>query len=189
MLENSCEEKLLGETSKLMFFDLRPIGATWWRPFIKFCSVCGSLFSAIVPHNERYNIAKGTIGLKGLSVITKVSFKVISKLMTYKDVDQNLVSNFLYYFMFKIWTRLQTKKLEQRSLPRKIPTLPAELSNWHNSYLFLCHQGKTPFKYFSEPVPTDLKFVIHCCFVLQNFLWKHSLNGTISPFFTLYCTI
>ena len=96
----------------------------------------------------------------------------VPKVMTYVNLNQNLASNFQPYFMFKIGSRLRIKKLEQRSLPQKILTLQGELSNWQNSYLFLRHRRKTPFKDFSEPVPTDLKFVKHCCFGEHKFTLK-----------------
>ena len=97
VVKNSCEEKLLGEISKLMFLSLRPIGATCWRPFIKLCSVCTSLFSAIVLHNERYNIAKGTIDLKVWVFSPK--FLLRWYVMTYIELDQNLASNYLTLFL------------------------------------------------------------------------------------------
>ena len=87
--------------------------------------MCTSLFSAIVLHNERYNIAKGTIDLKVWVFSSKFLFRWY--VMTYIELDQNLASNCRHYFLFKMWTRLQIKDLEQRSLPQKIPTPPGEI--------------------------------------------------------------
>ena len=64
------------------------------------------------------------------------------------------------------------KILNNEACLKKFQPPPGKLSDWHNSYLFLRHRRKTLSKDFSEPVPTDPKFVKHCCFGVHNFSLK-----------------